>query len=84
MLATENVWRSLPLMHKIFAVSAVALFGATLLMFRSDYADEWRKIQRVNNKLQTQLIDADLAQLTSGEFNKQLETLTAKIGRAHV
>ena len=82
MLATENVWRSLPLMHKIFAVSAVALFGATLLMFRSDYADEWRKIQRVNNKLQTQLIDADLAQLTSGDFNKQLETLTSNVAAA--
>ncbi|RPI88978.1 MAG: PDZ domain-containing protein, partial [Planctomycetaceae bacterium] len=76
MPATENVWRSLPVMHRVFAVSSLALLGATLLMFRSDYADEWRKIQSVNYKLQTRLIDTDLAQLTDAQFadkNSQLE-----------
>lgn len=82
MPATENVWRNLPGMHRVFAVSSLALLGATLLMFRSDYADEWRKIQAVNYKLQTQLIDTDLAQLNSAQFAEKTSELEARLTAA--
>ncbi len=48
-------------------------------MFRADYADEWRKVQSVNFKLQTQLLDADLASLTDAQFEEQLKTLQANV-----
>ena len=75
MPATESVWRSLPLMHKVFAASALALFLATVAMFLGDYRDEWRKVQTVNQKLQTRQLEGDLSKLTTAEFEQKQSEL---------
>ncbi|MFM7160562.1 MAG: hypothetical protein ACKO3P_09340, partial [Planctomycetaceae bacterium] len=75
MPATESVWRSLPLMHKVFAASALALFLATVAMFLGDYRDEWRKVQSVNLKLQTRQLEGDLSKLSTAEFEQKQSEL---------
>ncbi len=46
MPATDDYLRDPKFMHKVFCVSAVALFLATVWMMWADYADEWRTYQR--------------------------------------
>ena len=46
MPATEQTWRSLTLMHKLFAISGLVLLGGTILMFAKDNDREWKDYQR--------------------------------------
>jgi len=71
MPAQEEVLRSLPAMHKVFAASSIALFVATLWMFKADYNDEWRAIQRLKYKLDAWLIDEEVSRLTDAEFKQR-------------
>jgi cbb3-type cytochrome oxidase cytochrome c subunit len=79
MPATEEYARSLRSLHVVSAVSAVALFGATMLMMRADYADEWRGIQKVATEAEAEKIDEDLLRLTSADFNTELERLQSEV-----
>jgi len=45
MPATEQTWRSQSLLHRIFAVAALALLGATMWMFYADHNREWKRYQ---------------------------------------
>lgn len=60
MPATEDYLRDIKLMHKVFAVSAMALLGTTVWMMWADYADEWRGYQRAAMKA---IADRDRAQI---------------------
>jgi cbb3-type cytochrome oxidase cytochrome c subunit len=71
MPAQEDVLRSLPAMHKVFAASSIALFVATLWMFKADYDDEWRNIQRLKYKLDAWLIDEEVSRLSDAEFSQR-------------
>jgi cytochrome c551/c552 len=78
MPATEDVWRNLKTMHVVSAVSALALLAATLWMMQADYADEWRPIQRMRDRLEARQIDADLAALDDDEFKERGRELREK------
>lgn len=46
MPATEQTWRSMPVMHRVFAVACVAMFLATLWMFYDDHFNRgWKSYQ---------------------------------------
>ncbi len=62
MPATEDYFRSLPKMHRWFAVSMVVLFASTLLMMYFDHHDEWRDYQRQFFKLEAQKVVAEETQ----------------------
>lgn len=83
MPATEEVWRPLPRMHKVFAWSAVAMAAATVWMMVADYDDEWRDYQRTGFKLSAaQLVDKEKA-LETEAFEQQQKDLQEKIAEAN-
>ena len=53
MPATEQTWRSLKLLHVVFAVSAVVLLVATVMMLAADHNRPWKKYQREFRGLET-------------------------------
>ena len=83
MPANDQYWRDLGTMHKVFAVSAFALFAATLLMMLRDEKREWRDYQcqaealKVT-KLTDQLKGVDSADLKAkvAEIEKQMAALS--------
>lgn len=62
MPATEEYVHSLPKMHRVFAVSMLTLFGATLLMMFFDHHDEWRGYQKKFLKLEARLTEKEAEQ----------------------
>jgi cytochrome c2 len=46
MPANEQTWRNIPLLHRVFAVSGVALFIATIWVLWNDQNREWRTTQQ--------------------------------------
>ncbi|MGQ0634677.1 MAG: hypothetical protein ACT4QC_08705 [Planctomycetaceae bacterium] len=82
MPATENVWRNLRTMHIVFAVSAVAMFAATLWMMQADYDDEWRPTQRVGFKLQAEQVRQEERALRTTDFEAQEQELQRQIDAA--
>ena len=82
MPANEDVWRPLRTMHVVFAASAVALFVATWLMMRQDYADEWRPIQETNARLTAAQIAADRRAVDSAQFEQQSRELHERVEQA--
>lgn len=59
MPATEDYLRSLPKMHRWFAVSMIVLFVSTLLMMYFDHHDEWRAYQHQFFQLEADRIVAE-------------------------
>lgn len=59
MPATEDFVRPLPKMHRVFAVSMVVLFVATLLMMYFDHHDEWRVYQRQFFRIEADRVEAE-------------------------
>ena len=57
MPATEQTWRSTKLLHKIFAVSGVALLATTIWLLAIDHARPWKPYQRTANKIELTLTD---------------------------
>ena len=56
MPATEQIWRPLPTMHRIFAWSAVILLAATFLMMAKDESRDWRSYQTKADQLKIEPI----------------------------
>ncbi|WP_146507158.1 c-type cytochrome [Thalassoglobus neptunius] len=79
MPATEQYWRNLPTMHKVFAGSAIALLGATLLMMYKDENRSWRDYQREAERLQVELIDKQRQQYDDEQYQAQIASLTAEV-----
>ena len=45
MPANEQTWRNIPLLHRVFAVSGIAMFVSTIWVFWADQNREWRGTQ---------------------------------------
>jgi cytochrome c2 len=74
MPATEQTWRNQKLLHVVFAVSGVAMLGATIWMFAADHFREWKPIQRTFIKVETDMSAWQQQQyLTSQEIQKHAE-----------
>lgn len=82
MPATEDVWRNLKTLHVVSAASALALLASTVWMLQADYADEWRPIQRMRDRLEAQQIDADLAVLDNKDFQAREAELNESVSAA--
>jgi len=46
MPATEQTWRNLKILHVVFAITAIVLLVATVLMLAVDHNRPWKKYQR--------------------------------------
>jgi len=68
MPATEQIWRPLPKMHRIFAFSAIVLLAATFLMMAKDEARDWRSYQTAADKLKIEQLRDQLKPYRSKEF----------------
>jgi hypothetical protein len=45
MPANEQTWRNIPLLHRVFAISGIAMLIATIWVFWNDQSKEWRRTQ---------------------------------------
>ena len=72
MPATEQIWRPLPTMHRIFAWSALILLAATFLMMAKDEARDWRSYQTKADRLKVEQLESQLKPYSSAEY-KQAE-----------
>ncbi|MEW4527778.1 MAG: c-type cytochrome [Maioricimonas sp. JB045] len=82
MPATDQYWRNLSTMHKVFAVSAFALFAATIVMMADDQQRDWKKYQRVAEDLRVEKLQSELASYQSEEFQQQVAELEQQIEAA--
>ncbi|QDT34347.1 Cytochrome c [Thalassoglobus polymorphus] len=79
MPASEQYWRSLPQMHKVFAASAVLLLGTTLLMMYKDESRSWKKYQKQGEIYRYQRIEEELEQYDDAEYQKNVQLLKDQI-----
>ena len=73
MPANEQTWRNIPRMHRVFAISGVALLIATIWVFWNDQNREWRGTQDKNVKIDTQMIQWRKQQYQTDAANSQHE-----------
>ncbi|MBI2480044.1 MAG: hypothetical protein HYV60_15865, partial [Planctomycetia bacterium] len=57
MPATEQTWRDIKLLHKIFAVSGVVMLASTIWMLAKDHARPWKPYQRTANQIELTFTD---------------------------
>ena len=79
MPANDQYWRDLGTMHKVFAVSAFALFASTLLMMSRDETREWRDYQRAAEKLKIAKLTDQLQGVNSQDLLQQVADIEAKL-----
>ena len=79
MPANDQYWRDLGTMHKVFAVSAFALFASTLLMMSRDETREWRDYQRQAEKLKIAKLTDQLKGVNSEDLLKQVKVIEDKL-----
>ncbi|MFG0332560.1 MAG: hypothetical protein ACF8TS_04275, partial [Maioricimonas sp. JB049] len=82
MPATDQYWRNLSTMHKVFAGSAFALFAATIVMMADDQQRDWKQYQRVAEELRVDKLQAELASYQSEEFQQQVTSIEEQIEAA--
>ncbi len=75
MPANDQYWRDLGTMHKVFAVSAFALFASTLLMMSRDEQREWRDYQRQAEKLKVAKLTAEIKDVDTEELKAQVDAI---------
>src|SRR5688500_959784 len=91
MPANEQTWRNIPRMHRVFAVSGIALFIATIWVFWSDQNREWRDVQTTNVSIDTKMnlwrqeqFQTETAQQTKAEkYEQKLKADALPIDRKH-
>ena len=79
MPANDQYWRDLGTMHKVFAVSAFALFASTLLMMSRDEKREWRDYQRQAEKLKVSKLTDQLKGVDTDDLKKKVEDLNQQM-----
>ncbi|MFO1021454.1 MAG: c-type cytochrome [Planctomycetales bacterium] len=79
MPATEQTWRDLKLMHLVFAISSLALFGATLWMMAKDHDREWRVYQKKFTKLDADQIAKKEKALETPAYDKSKDDLKKQV-----
>lgn len=82
MPATDIYWRDLKKMHVWFALSAVALFGATIWMMADDHAREYFDYQRNYYHLEALRAQAKINALQTQDFLEQVAALQRKVEAA--
>ncbi|MBL8851332.1 MAG: c-type cytochrome, partial [Planctomycetaceae bacterium] len=79
MPATEQYWRPLSTMHKVFAGSALLLLVATLVMMAFDQNREWRRYQLESEEIKTEQLEAERASITTSGYEAELQRLNEGI-----
>ncbi|MFM9023833.1 MAG: hypothetical protein ACKON7_00575, partial [Planctomycetaceae bacterium] len=82
MPATEQTWRNLKLLHVVFAVSAVILLVATVLMLAADHNRPWKTYARGFRELETWTADARVREQDSAAFAQAREALREALAQA--
>jgi len=82
MPATEQYWRPLGTVHKVFAGSALLLLLATLVMTAWDQNREWKKYQRESEEIRNKQLEAERDAITSGSYESNLQALNDSIQQA--
>ena len=82
MPATEQTWRSLKLLHVVFAVSAVVLLVATVMMLAADHNRPWKKYQREFRGLETWSAAARVDEQASREYQEKARELEEALAAA--
>ncbi len=82
MPATEHYWRPLGTMHKVFAGSAIALLGATIVMMAFDQDREWRHYQLQAEELRLEQLQSEAESLQSGDYQAKLDELNEQVKAA--
>ncbi|MBX3441839.1 MAG: hypothetical protein KF774_05490 [Planctomyces sp.] len=82
MPATEQIWRPLSSMHRVFACSAVALLAATLLMMAKDERRDWRRHQSRADELRIEKLERELDEMSSAEFLAEEADRKARLEQA--
>lgn len=82
MPATEQTWRSLKLLHVVFAVSAVVLLVATVMMLAADHNRPWKKYQREFRDLETWSAAARVDEQTSQAYQERAAELEDSLAAA--
>jgi cytochrome c2 len=85
MPATEQTWRNLKLLHVVFAVSAVVLLVATVLLLTADHNRPWKKYAREFRELETWSAAARVDEQDSKAYEArrlELEEALATVRRA--
>ncbi len=82
MPATDHYWRPLGTMHKVFAVSALALLAATVLMVVKDEDRGWRHYQAEAEELRFKKLEAERAGLETPDYERQKRELEEQAAEA--
>ncbi len=85
MPATEQTWRNLKILHVLFAVTAVLLLLATVMMLTADHNRPWKKYAREFRNLETWSAAAKIDEQDSAAYEsrrKELEAALAEVRRA--
>ena len=75
MPATEQTWRSLKVLHAAFAVTAILLLLATILMLAVDHDRPWKKYQREFRALETWSAGARIDEQDSRSYEEKSRQL---------
>jgi len=82
MPATEQIWRPLPTMHRIFAWSAVILLAATFLMMAKDESRDWRTYQTQADQLKIDQLEDQLKPYQTEEYKRAEQEKVAAVEAA--
>ena len=82
MPATEQTWRNLKILHVVFAVAAITLLVATVLMLAADHNRPWKKYARGFRGLETWTADARVREQDSAAYAETRDALRAALDQA--
>ena len=82
MPATEQTWRNLKILHVVFAVAALLLLLATVLMLTADHARPWKKYARGFRNLETWSAAARVQEQGSQAYADKAAELDAALADA--
>ncbi|MFM7033773.1 MAG: PDZ domain-containing protein [Planctomycetia bacterium] len=82
MPATEQTWRNLKTLHVVFAVAALVLLVATVLLLAVDHNRPWKKYQREFRALETWSAAARIDEQESRAYEETARQLDAALADA--
>ena len=82
MPATEQTWWNLKILHVVFAVAALVLLAATVMMLVADHDRPWKEYARGFRELETWSAEARVAQQDLADYRSQRSELEAWLAEA--
>jgi hypothetical protein len=82
MPATEQTWRNLKILHVVFAVAALLLLLATVLMLTADHNRPWKQYARGFRNLETWSAAARVQEQESKSYEDQAAELAAALAES--